>query len=48
MTTEDDLNGALREGARHKAETTFSAPVVAGQMQQLYYNLLAGKEERTK
>jgi glycogen(starch) synthase len=48
VASEDHLNHMLREGARHKAETAFAAPKVAGQMEQLYYNLLTQKKERTK
>jgi glycogen(starch) synthase len=48
VSAEDALNRALREGARRKAETVFAAPVVAAQMEQLYYNLLAELQEGTR
>ncbi len=40
VCTDDKLNETLRHGARQTATTTFSAPVVAHQLEDLYVSLL--------
>jgi glycogen synthase len=45
VATDDALNASLRLGARKKAETTFAAPVVSAQVEDLYLMLLEQAEK---
>jgi len=46
VSEDQDLNQALRVGARARAERVFSAPKVAGEMETLYRTLLEHGEQR--